>query len=160
MAKVKNVVDGDFDSVPSAKPFNWSQDTARFSVQDSSAYGRSGPALRLSYDGMGSSSILGQQLLVLPAGHYRLSGDVLTANTGSAGAIAWKVVCTDTTETPIATAPAPATGGGWKRFSVDFDVTEACPAQWLRAMTTPNGTPVTIEVWYDKIAIDRLDQTS
>ena len=83
----------------------------------------------------------------------RLAGDVLTANHESAGSLEWGVYCVDGSK--IAAWRTTDTNVEWRRFAVDFDVpAEGCPAQWLRLRGIRADRRSTVEVWYDKLAIN------
>lgn len=71
-----------------------------------------------------------QQLLLLPEGRYRLSGearlDALRARRG----LRWDVICFGQSQ-PIGRSPPLVGSSPWQAWGIEFVVPESCPAQWL-----------------------------
>lgn len=149
------VSDGDFSGAGSTPPFGWSFEGNVFgSIERAEAYGREETALRVDYDGS-SQARFPQQLVVLSPGAHRLSGDILTVTRESAGALRWTISCVDGAE--LASAPAVDTQVSWRRFTADFEVpADGCDAQLLVLKGKRGDRRSTIEVWYDKLAINPL----
>lgn len=146
------VNNGDFSGVDSEAPFGWDfEGNVLGSIERATAHGRDENALRAEYDGS-SQARFPQQMVVLPPGRYRLTGDALTANPESAGTLEWVVACVD--GAIIARSPTVDTGMAWRRFAVDFETpAEGCGAQWLRLKTIRADQRSTVEAWYDKLSI-------
>ncbi|HYE46157.1 MAG TPA: hypothetical protein VEA44_10335 [Caulobacter sp.] len=149
------LADGGFEGLPATPPFGWNLDSHTAGYGEMLPSERDGgKALRVSHDGR-TRQWLVRQLLVLAPGAYRLSGQVRTASDLSADSMAWTLTCEGVAR-PLASTPAPATGGGWAGFSVAFTVpAEGCEGQSLVLQSLPadSGTPV--EVWYDALVIER-----
>ena len=128
------------------------------SVESSEAYGRQGMAMRVEYDNVSSPTLPSQILLLAPA-RYRLTGLALTATPQSPGRVAWSIAC-DKGATLLEPIPVADTKGAWRKFSADFTVPEGCKGQILALKPIPSGERSTVEVWFDQIAIDRVDSDS
>lgn len=156
VAKLTNVYDGDFQGWPETPPFGWNFTGGVIgSIESSEAYGRDGMALRVDYDAVTTPSMPSQILLLAPA-RYRLTGLALTATPQSPGRVAWSIAC-DKGATLLPPLPVADTKGAWRKFSADFTVPENCRGQVLALSPIPSGERSTVEVWYDQIAISRID---
>ena len=154
IAKSGNIINGDFGDTPSAAPFNWSAQSGKFLIADASGYGRKGPALRLAYQDIGAPADLGQQLLVLAPGRYRLSGQWLTAGAPDPARVELAVVCAND-QTDLASIAAPDTHGAWRPFSQTLSVPETCAGQWLRFRPRSVGDGIAVEAWFAGLSIIR-----
>jgi hypothetical protein len=92
-------------------------------------------------------------MVVIPPGSYTFSGEVLTSTSDSVGNIGWEMRCMVQPQPVVLTAPAPNTGGQWKRFSIPFSVPSGCTAQSLRLKRATTERAPDIDVWYDKVNI-------
>lgn len=120
------VHDGGFDGSGRAPLTGWQIETvpgADTLIRDSrlqiSFYGRRVPYRAVS------------QMLLLPAGHYRLQGQVKLENLDAAQGMRWGLWCHNDREPLVATTPMRGTRD-WSAFAVDVQVPSECPAQWLR----------------------------
>jgi hypothetical protein len=111
--------DADFTAADAPPPFNW--------VLVSSAVGlaerQSGNRLHAIFYGQ-QDGVLVSQLLLLPAGSYRLRM-AIEADAQHPELLGWSVRC-DKSSMPIAMAGVEAASRGWT-----FTVPANCPAQWL-----------------------------
>ncbi len=149
-SKLSNVYDGDFDGMPDSKPFGWNfTDGASGLVEPPED--RNDPALHVLYDGMVARQFP-SQLMVIPPGRYSLIGEVKSETPTSAGRMAWIVQC-EGQPVVLATAPAPATGGQWRKFSTDFVVPAGCPGQRLVLKGITGDRRADINLWYDKLNV-------
>ena len=124
-------------------PFNWTLTSSTVGLAER----QRGGGLHVLYYGQ-EDGPLASQLLVLPAGVYRL----VTKAAGGARAdpLRWTVVCAPT-NAPIASAPLrSATGGGW-RFRVPGD----CAAQRLELAGVSSEAPQQIDVTIQGISLVR-----
>ena len=151
------VYDGDFERPPGQTPFDWTFDNGvgwTVDIADAPAQGR-GQALRFVYDGVSPPRPV-RQLLVLPAGAYRLSGRALSQGAAVPKNVGWGVVCATTREV-LAGVTTPRGSGGWSTFSADLNVPAGrCPAQWLLLSAEPGDERADITVWYDDITVAPL----
>ena len=154
IARSGNIINGDFGDTPSAAPFNWSAQSGKFLIADASGYGRRGPALRLAYQDAGTPADLGEQLLVLSPGRYRLSGQWLTVGAPDPARVELAVVCAND-QTGLASIAAADTHGAWRPFSQSLSVPETCAGQWLRFRPRPVGDGVSVEAWFAGLSITR-----
>jgi hypothetical protein len=146
--------DGDFEQPARSTPFDWWLTGAVgwvASIGDSPDASH-GKALRIDYDGISKPAPV-RQLIVLPAGAYRLTGRMLDEGGGAAGFV-WRVVCPKG-GAPLAEARAPqGPAGQWRAFTADFTVPGAdCPAQLLDLTVEEGDIQKDITVWYDDLAI-------
>jgi hypothetical protein len=151
------VYDGAFDRPLGETPFDWTyQDAVGWSagVTDSPGQGH-GQALRVEYDGVSPPQPV-RQLLILPAGAYRLSGRSYDDGDADPKVLAWRISCTASDQT-LANVPTPGGAGQWNAFSTELVVPPArCPAQWLALVAEPGDVRTDIAVWYDDIAVAPL----
>jgi hypothetical protein len=155
------VYDGDFERPPGASPFDWTFTSGvgwGVGIADAPGQGR-GQALDVQYDGVSSPTPV-RQMLVLPAGAYRLSGRSYSAGDGGPKMLAWGVLCA-TAGQALAAVATPQTKAQWSAFSVELNVpTVGCPAQWLALTAEPGDERADIDVWYDDIAVVPIAPTS
>jgi hypothetical protein len=101
------------------------------------------------------------KLLMLTAGHYRLSGFVRAENLETERGLLWRLGCAGNNR-PSALAQTPAFKGSldWQRFQIEFDVpAEDCRAQTLTLLLDARAAleqQIGGDVWFDNIAIDRM----
>jgi hypothetical protein len=148
------VYDGDFERPPGQTPFDWtlSDDVGwTASVADAPSGGH-GAALRVGYDGVSPPKSV-RQLLVLPPGSYRLSGQVYGEGDADPRALSWSVVCA-TSGRVLGGVPTPVAKDQWAAFAVVLSVpAQGCPAQWLALSATPGDFRTDITAWFDDIAV-------
>jgi len=160
-AKLGYLNDGEFENDGGYPPFGWNlQGVEGATVESAAAYGRKGKALRLGYDGF-SSRPLPTQLLLLPPGTYRMTGDYLAEDADSVGRIKWVVTCAGGAAQPLAEHLVGDTKGGWRRFVLNFTVpTAGCTAQVVGAAPVVGVRRVPVGVWFDKITLVQAEAAS
>jgi hypothetical protein len=121
--------EGFTNSVP-PPPFNWALTSSSLGLAERQAGGR----LHAIYYGQ-DDGILARQLVVLPAGRYRLSMKVLPG-ASQPQSLAWAVTCVGG-QAPLARVPlnVAATNG------VAFEVPANCPAQYIDLVGTSADLP-------------------
>lgn len=112
--------DRDFVEPTAPPPFNWVLMSSTVGLAERMPRG----GLHVIFYGR-EDGILARQLLVLPAGAYRISIDI-AGNAADAHALTWSIRC-DGSQTPIAATPLDGAGTAPWRFAVPA----GCPAQWL-----------------------------
>lgn len=149
------LINGDFAIADDPLPFEWRLFNAGGLVAEILPDDvRGDSALRAQF-GSYASTQLAEQLILLKAGTYKLSGHT-RAEVGDPGAhLFWTVYCLESGaklgESHIATVPSDM---GWKPFSFSFEVpTQGCSAQWLRLVPKPGERRSTVVGWYDRISI-------
>lgn len=158
VSKLQNIYDGGFEGWPETPPFGWQLgEGVSGSIEPADAHNRDGYALMVDFDGLRLPK-LPRQLLILPPGDYRFSGQVLTANPDSPGHMEWTLTCDS--GAIMAGQPAPDTKGRWMPFSAAFSVPEDCKGQWLGLSPIPAERRADIEIWYDDLAIERAEPAS
>ncbi len=112
--------DGDFVDPAAPPPFNWILMSSTVGLAERVPRG----GLHVIFYGR-EDGILARQLLVLPAGAYRMSIGVV-GSAADAHVLTWSIRC-DGSQTPIAAMPLDRAGTAPWRFAVPA----GCPAQWL-----------------------------
>lgn len=140
-------------------PFGWSFATAAgLSVEitdDDLSEGN--PALRVGYDGYGSTAVA-QQLVLLEPGRYTLSARYRQENASSAS-LEWVVTCVEG-GAPLLRLRLPegaeAEVGKWANLSATVTVPETCTAQRLVLAPRAADRRSPLAVWFDDIGFTRL----
>lgn len=162
LAALGNVYDGGFEKDAIQEGFAW-----RFAagagavVKPQKTHGASGGnALYVSFKGSRSvDPLLAQQILLLDAGNYQLSGRVKLDNIAAVNGVHWELLCLDSGRQLLARSEDFVDKTVWRQFNVSFDVPQACTAQELRLMldsadaARPNMTG---SLWFDDVAIRQL----
>jgi len=148
--------DGGFEGAPAVAPFAWSLRTAAgldINIADRAGGGR---ALQVDYDGYGRATSA-RQLLVLPPGAWRLSGEMLSGSP-DVERLSWRVSCAGAGRTSLGEVAARPTGEAWQAFSVDFTVPAGadCAAQWISLVGAPGARRTSISALFDSLAIARI----
>jgi hypothetical protein len=137
------IYDPEFRRPDELPPFNWSLTSSTVGLAER----QRGGGLRVIYYGE-EDGPLASQLLVLPAGNYRLSTKASAAN--QAGALSWALTCAATNQS-IATSPLDeAVRQGWT-----FTVPPNCPAQRLELIGRSSETPGRVEVTVRQLILSR-----
>lgn len=112
--------DAGFSEPEAPPPFNWSFSTANVGLAERQPDGRLHVIFYGNQDG-----VLASQLLLLPAGTYRLQMQVVGAPV-HAEALRWSIRCDKASEPFASVAIAEAASRGWT-----FKVLASCSAQWI-----------------------------
>ena len=123
-----------FQELPAPPPFNWSFPATSNGVAEPAEGGQ----LDVLYYGR-ADAVLASQLLLLPAGAYRL---VMELDGGEAEGLEWALRCAGAPK-PFARLPLRGKGAAEVRFSVP---TANCPAQWLELRGVAGDFPRTAEL--------------
>jgi hypothetical protein len=121
------VYDPGFRGLKGGPPFNWLLSTE---PGESVAPAEGGGELQVRYDGFDGHVGMARQMLVLPAGRYRLSGRMRASDMAADGLFQWQVRCL-AGRTLVMSPPLEASPGTWKAFEEDFLVDGDCQGQWL-----------------------------
>lgn len=140
------------------KPFGWSLGigaglNAEVLEDDQDS---SNLALRVDYDGYGST-IVASQVLTLTPGRYSLSlRERLESRTGNAH-VSWRINCIeDRSEIVRLTTPAQAdeVTASWRARQVGFTIpAEGCVAQYIALNPDPSDRRAPLIVWFDDVKI-------
>lgn len=151
----RRLVDGDFSGREGVEPFAWVLGvgpgvTAILTEDDLRADNQ---ALRIEYNGRGST-ILAEQLLLLKPGSYLLKGET-RAESEAVPRMEWAVVCFETGEIVGRHRPGVVRPDqGWHSFTIRVDVPTAnCTAQYLRLQPRPEIRRAFDVIWYDNLGI-------
>jgi hypothetical protein len=123
-------------------PFNWSLTSSTVGLAER----QRGGGLHVIYYGQ-EDGPLASQLLILPAGGYRLV--TKTASTNQAESLRWTLICAATNE-PIASVPLDQGVRGWR-----FDVPASCAAQRLELGGVASDAPQQVEVTVQNLTLTR-----
>lgn len=154
------LVNGGFAPPSNPAPFEWTIASSVGIVPevtpDPTRTGES--ALRIEYDGFAAGEVAGQ-LLQLPPGSYRLTGEVRAEAGAVSRQLKWTVTCYGTSQTLNQTPVGPGeTGPDWKPFGMAFDVpAQGCRMQRLTLDTVPADRRSTIVGWYDRLVIAKVE---
>ena len=154
------MTNGDFDAPAAPLPFQWwfGQEAGVVTEIVGDDLRPENPALRVDYDGY-ATVLVAEQLMLLPAGSYRLAAQVKIEAGDPAARLAWTLTCHPGRQA-IAAIPAAPSGAEetvWAPFSQSFEVPTNCPAQWLRLDTRPGDHRSPTVAWFDRIAIVQED---
>lgn len=138
--------DATFSDPKAPPPFNWALTSSAVGLAERQAGGRLHVVFYGQEDGM-----LASQLLLLPAGAYRLSMRVL-GDAARAKALNWSIWC-DKAAAPIASVTLERAGHGWQ-FAVPSD----CPAQWLKLSGSSGDIPQEADVTFVGFKLERIGQ--
>ena len=142
------IYDGSFRDRNSPPPFNWSLTSSTVGVAERQA-GR----LHIIFYGQ-EDGILATQLLLLQAGQYRLSMQLVGDN-ARAHSLTWSIWC-DKSEAPIASVNLDvAANRGWS-----FAVPPNCPAQWLRLSGMSSDIAQQVDVMVASLKLDKASPSA
>jgi hypothetical protein len=154
------LTNGDFETPSTGAPFDWSMRPIDGAQSRIAEYGSGGDgALQVQFYGMRVPFRNVAQTLLLSAGRYRLSGEVI-ADLDTPRGMQWTIACPDRREilgeTALVSGRTP-----WTKFDLIFDVPEGgnCRAQFLRlelAARIPSEQEAKGDIWYDDMRITRL----
>jgi tetratricopeptide (TPR) repeat protein len=157
--RLGNVYNGDFELPLSNTGFDWHMDPipgARMDVLV--APGGQGKALRLVFDDQRVAFRHLGQLLVLPAGKYRLEGRVQIDELRTGPGLSWSLSCAED-QRPLAKTESFRGTGPWRSFSTDFEIpAQACDGQWLRLQlptAIASERRISGAIWFDGLRIER-----
>ena len=137
------IFDPQFTRANEPPPFNWSLTSSTVGLAER----QPGGGLHLIYYGQEDGS-LASQLLILPAGTYRLSTKSAAGN--QAESLRWILVCA-VTNNPIASVPLDqAISRGWR-----LEVPASCPAQRLELGGTASDLPQQVDVTIQGVSLTR-----
>lgn len=154
------LVNGGFDPPSNPAPFEW---TLSYSVGIApgmmpDATRPADSSLRVEYDGYSTGEVA-SQLLLLPPGRYRLTGQVRAEAGEVARRLRWTAICYRTDQALGGTLPdaAPVNATDWQRLSFEFEVpSQGCRMQRLTLAGAPSDRRTTIVGWYDRFSIARI----
>jgi tetratricopeptide (TPR) repeat protein len=160
LLSVGRLTNGGFEEPPSGLPFDWGLGRVRGAATEIVETGGDNRALRVAFHGGLIPYRHVSQTLLLPAGKYRLSGQVRPIGLRNPRGMQWTISCADTQEV-VAETERVSGSAPWTDFAVDFEVPDglACRAQVLRlalAARVDAEQEAQGEIWYDSLAIERL----
>ena len=137
------IYDPQFSRESEPPPFNWSLTSSAVGLAER----QRGGGLHVIYYGQ-QEGVLASQLLILPAGNYRLATRASGAE--QAESMKWNLVCA-ATNVPIASVPLDqAIRSGWT-----FTVSPACPAQRLELEGVLLDAPRQADVTIHSVTVSR-----
>ena len=135
--------DPSFTDKRSPAPFNWSLTSSAVGLAERQSGGR----LHILFYGQ-QDGILASQLLVLHAGTYGLSMQLLGDRAGARN-LAWSLWCGKATS-PVASITLDKAAAGWS-----FEVPANCPAQWLKLSGSSGDISQQIDVTVSAVRLQR-----
>jgi tetratricopeptide (TPR) repeat protein len=149
----------DFEFPVDNLPFNWNLENvpgADIQVVPSVDGDKKG-ALLVEFSGARVRSLKVGQLIMLPAGDYRFSGSVKTAELRTARGLWWHIVCATAAANTLANTELVSGTMPWTDFTVIFQVpAEDCTAQWLQLelpARIESESRIEGQVWYRNLHI-------
>ena len=164
-----NVFNGGFEYEPLGAEFDWQFDRVPgANIERALREGAEGEkALRVSFNDQRVPFKSIRQTLVLPAGHYRMSGRGLAEDLRTEIGLVWSVQCMVSGIALGNSEPWKGSSSSWTKFSMDFDVPAVqCPAQSLFLQLparTQSEQAIGGVVWFDVLRIkktQRIDEQS
>ncbi len=157
--RIGNVYNGEFELPLSNTGFNWRMDPVPGAHMDVLAVpGGQGKALRLAFDDQRVAFRHLGQLLVLPAGKYRLEGLVQMDELRTGPGLSWFLSCAEDQRT-LAKSESFRGNGPWRSFSTDFEIpAQTCNGQWLRLQlptAISSEQRISGSIWLDGLRIGR-----
>lgn len=159
-----NLFNGDFEHEPLGGEFDWQFDQIPGSTIELGfrAGAKGKKALRVSFDDRRVPFSSVRQILVLPPGSYRLSGQGLAENLRTDLGLIWSLQCMGS-ELHLADSQAwKGNSSEWQAFSVDFVVpAEQCLAQRLQLKLparVPSEQSIGGSVWFDAMRIQKIQR--
>lgn len=149
---------GDFKRPADGLPFNWSiASIPGADVAIVPAEGSKGRALRVQFSGARVRFAHIQQLVLLPPGHYRLTGRVKADNLETSRGLWWTVLCAGKAEVTLGNTDLVSGNLPWSEFHADFVVPEEkCKAQIVRLelpARIASEQQIEGQVWYQDLRI-------
>jgi hypothetical protein len=136
--------DESFTDRTSPSPFNWTLTSSTVGLAERQPGGR----LHVLFYGQ-EDGFLASELVLLPAGAYRLSMQVL-GDPSRAHSLNWSIWCDKAAE-PIASVTLDAAADrGWR-----FEVPKACPAQWLKLSGVSGDVPQQTDITIGSLKLEK-----
>lgn len=142
------VYDGRFEGKPGSPPFNWRLTADGNGVAERSKTG----SLQVEYYGRAATE-LASQLLMLPAGNYRLSARAEGQTNKEGGRLAWQLRCAGG-EADLAAVPLHSVTFAPRTLSAAVTVPSDCRAQWLKLVGIPSEFPESQSVTISDVRIE------
>lgn len=160
--QLANVFNGGFEYEPLEAEFDWQFDRVPgASIERAFREGVEGEkALRVRFDDQRVPFNSVRQTLVLPAGHYRLSGLGFAEDLRTELGLVWSVQCMVSGITLANSEPWKGRSQDWEGFSMNFEVPATqCPAQWLLLKLPariPSEQAIGGAIWFDTLRIQKI----
>jgi hypothetical protein len=138
------IYDAKFNEPDAPGPFNWILLSSSVGLSER----RPGGGLHVIFYGR-EDGLLARQLLVLPAGRYRVTTSA-TGNWGNAHPLSWAVRC-DGQQTPLGALPLDVAA----ERSWSFTVPANCPAQWLELSGVASDVSQQVEATISQVSLIR-----
>lgn len=150
------LIDGEFDAVGSLPPpFAWRLYTSQEIYSEVLERGDGqGKALFASYNGR-ENSLFASQFVLLPAGRYRMAGQMLGEEGVRPDEYRWQIYCGARGDNePIAVRTLRPSTEAWSAFSFEFEVPQNCPGQLIALLAHRSGPPRASTLWVDSLSVD------
>lgn len=155
LATESYVFDGEFEGLPGSGPFAWNLSRGGNGEAVEMAAGPSGSGQVLSARTSGdTSSVLAEQMLLLPPGAYRLTMRSFNDSAAAPG-MDWVVSCHDSSIELLRMDISAGSTANWTSSAATFVVSADCPAQKV-ALKSRGNSSLPSWVWFDSVRIHRL----
>ena len=154
---------GDFEQTPVSQGFDWEwrqDDPGRAGAQiQLQGFGQRGQVLRVRLTGRPLDGPAVWQHILLPPGHYRLSGDYRSDHLRSEGGLVWVLRCADRDEEMARSPGLSSTGRQWQGFEMALTSDGRCLGAMLAlqpAMALESRTGLRGEMLFDQLRLERV----
>ena len=154
---------GDFEQTPVSQGFDWEwrqDDPGRAGAQiQLQGFGQRGQVLRVRLTGRPLEGPAVWQHILLPPGHYRLSGDYRSDHLRSEGGLVWVLRCADRDEEMARSPGLSSTGRQWQGFEMALTSDGRCLGAMLAlqpAMALESRTGLRGEMLFDQLRLERV----
>lgn len=148
------IFNGEFENLEGISPFTWELakvQGAALSIEPPPERPND-PALHVIYNGL-MPSLLVRQMVALVPGAYRLSWTVTTDTARTDRILNWGISCVGGAELMQLKQSRPRNS---TLAFMHVVVPKGCPAQYLQLKSNPDGRMESVDVWYDKFAVESL----
>jgi tetratricopeptide (TPR) repeat protein len=147
--------DGEFRGLRGAPPFNWRLIDGGGVISELSRTEEGVGALHIQAP-VQRSDVVAEQVLSLPPGVYRLSGEGLVEGTPAGDPALWRLECLDDASL-LGEARVSRTPDRWSGYAMTVQVPpSACAAQLLRLVTLAQPGFGALGAWHRRMRIDRV----
>lgn len=162
LAQVRDINNGGFEAAPDGLAFDWRLGRLRnVEIRRSERTDTTGGhALRVDFGGGRARFSHVSQVLFLPPGSFRLTGQARMQNLRTARGLRWRVACATGDRRRLGESPALRGTTPWQQFHFDFTVEEGCDGQILRLELDARAaldTEISGQALFDDLVIERLE---
>lgn len=162
-ATVSFAYNGGFEKPISGAAFDWRASPISGATTDTVDTGETdhGRALRVTFANTRVPYHNLSKLMILPPGHYQISGEAKADNLVNDRGMAWQIECAEGEKAMLVETKSMVGTLPWTAFSSTFDVPPSgCRAQSLTLVLAAKinlEQQVSGEIWYDNVSVSRIE---